>query len=1111
MASKCTGCALIVLILMLSIQSMSNFAVAYQPTVTTNVPSYVGNTSATMRAILTDDGGQSCKVWFEWGLTASYGNRTANQTKTNGDSFSETITNLTPVTIYHYRAVANNTDGTILGNDTGFITKPNGPTGMAVSFTETYVNLTWLKGYGANKTIVQRKLGAYPEDITDGTTVYNGTGTSFNDTSFPSYTSLYYRAWSYAENSSYWQYSENYTQGQTINANFDLLFPKYLKVGDYIMIWGMIRDIYNNSISGFIASTTVRDTLGTVVIGPVHWNCSSGNYQTAMSTTSIQPGAYDIVVQFTNNTGVTFTISSRLYLATKPGDNIYVNAWIYYTFYDIATGTGLDDNYYKVYISSDANFSAGDRVKGGKIGVIAAEGKSVTTGGRYYIQIRDFNDNIMPFGRYDGSTMTVHDQDTIHNAYADFVVTSPEFYIDLGIYLNQLRIKNMNASTVYIVLRRTDGNAGQVLGRFIPPWEETQVFIPDGLYNLTVYYYDNQNPNNPPYLVTYPWDPLYTHSSLQVYTDLFYWVPGSNLEDVINTVKDDGTWLYYTIFDMNTGTKLTDDFYKVYFSNDTNFDENDRIMGGKYKDSVGQLLHLKVLDYWGNQIYPVNGSYDNITIFQTKTFIDIGIPLNQFLIKNVNNTLVYFRMTNGNFTDQANNTWYNRWIPPQESQQLFVRSGIYNISLEYYAPNNASFIKFENISNFTIDRDLFYIVLGKNARMYFNFFNANEGLGFPFETLKIYVNGVRLPEKFIETYMGDTINTVVKDYYGFELYNSNTTISDPLTYQDFGIPFYSYKFSNYMNDYFVIGLKKTGSPLWWEKIVCPYETIEFLAPIGNYSIRVYNASYFMAEFNDTINASKAFVLRGVNTSAEIAEVLAGQALLTLQLINMSESYNYTNSMLFDVLGLYYYSNSTIQSILDNFRQPHIWQIPTINYTYNDTLAPISRVYATVTMDGSIGVTWHSTDNVPGGVAYVTLSYKVPNASGWKEWQTTNDSGGSIELNKTIEALTNGSVYSFRVLGTDKNGNVETESDANICNVTYETFKPQPATSAWDIVKNALLSWVTLLAIGMIIVFVLIAGLIERKKRAEVKNREVFIREETVGPAEEEEYYGGPQY
>jgi hypothetical protein len=165
MVKKWMSGAFFALILMLAIFSINPTVSAYQPTVMTYTPYSTANNSTILQGRLTDDGAQTCLVWFEWGQTVSYGNKTTNQSKNNGDYFYENITGLSPVTIYHYRAAANNTDGTSYGNDTGFMTRPNGPSNMNVAFSTTYVNLTWTKGFGANATRIQRKLGAYPEDI----------------------------------------------------------------------------------------------------------------------------------------------------------------------------------------------------------------------------------------------------------------------------------------------------------------------------------------------------------------------------------------------------------------------------------------------------------------------------------------------------------------------------------------------------------------------------------------------------------------------------------------------------------------------------------------------------------------------------------------------------------------------------------------------------------------------------------------------------------------------------------------------------------------------------------------------------------------------------------
>jgi hypothetical protein len=1096
-----------------------------KPIVTIMPATNINETSAKLNAELYD-GEESCTARFKYGKNTSTTTNTSNQTRETG-FINETITNLDKGTLYYYRAYANNSVGEETSSLESFLTKPDKPTDFEIAtYSELGISISWTKGTGANTTLIVRKTGNYPNSINDGVIVYNGTGSIFTDENFTGYASQYYRAWSYASEEGLVQISQNTSETFTVNAEFSINFPKYLRTGDYILAWGMISDINGDPIKGFISETKIFDEYGSMVLGPVKWNCSNGNYQAAFSTNELLPGVYDIVVTFENETDVQFTYASRLYLATNPGQGIYVDATVYYTFYDISTGTGLDDNYYKVYLSANQTFTAGDRVKGGNIGVL--RNKSMVTNAEYFIQIRDFNNNIIPFSEYNDDLLTSYDQGTIQNAYAGFVVKAAMFYIDLGVYLNQLRIKNMNSSTVYIILKRTDGNPGQVLGRFIPPWEESEVFIPDGMYNLSVHYYDNQHPEYGPIEIAYPWDYTGAGASVEITTDIFYWIQGYRLEDVINVVEREGTWLYYTIFDMNTGTKLEDDFYKVYISKDTTIGEEDRIKGGQFKTELEETLHIQIRDYWNNKIYPVGPEeYENITIVSTKTFIDIGIPLNQLLIKNVNNTLIYFRMTDGNLSDQTNNTWYNRWIPPQESKEIFVRSGTYNISLEYYYPYNAQFIKFENISNYEINKDLFFVIRGYNALVYFNYYNSEQGLGLPFEVLKTYVNGVRIPHEHIQTYIGSTINIVIKDYYNEVMFNQNFSIRNPLTYIDLELTTLSYKFSNYKDSFFVVGFKKQNASVWWERIVCPYETIEFLLPPGTYSVRVYNSTLHLAEFDTVVNASRAFTIAGPDINASLNLVLEGQQKIIAEIRATNETFNYTNSMIFDILGLYYYSNQTIQSIINEFRQPHIWHIPTIEYSVNDTLAPISSITMTVTIDAEIRVTWKTSDNV--GVNHTTLYYKVNNAT-WKEWHLNEGQSGVKYFNESVEKLVEGDVYHFRALGTDLSGNAESPSTINTGFITYQKFTPPSTPEIANFLKDIFSNWLFLLSIiiiiGLVITVIWIEGKKKDKQDKEGAKGKISTKQDNYYESEKQEtspyeyyeeeptrnpYYGGPYY
>jgi len=61
-------------------------------------------------------------VWFQWGITTSYGNETFHQNQNSSGSFSQNIVNLAANTTYHFRAAAQNNSGTVYGQDMTFYT-----------------------------------------------------------------------------------------------------------------------------------------------------------------------------------------------------------------------------------------------------------------------------------------------------------------------------------------------------------------------------------------------------------------------------------------------------------------------------------------------------------------------------------------------------------------------------------------------------------------------------------------------------------------------------------------------------------------------------------------------------------------------------------------------------------------------------------------------------------------------------------------------------------------------------------------------------------------------------------------------------------------------------
>lgn len=974
-------------------------------------------------------------------------------------------------------------------------TTPNRPWPPTNLFLPRYgmyeIHLNWTKGFGADRTRIVAMDDDYPVNRDAGRIVYDGPGNYVIDfyEDFGDYSVQHYRAWSYNETNKLWSIA--YDEVNTSVIDYQLFFPKYLNVGEYVISWGKIISQKGENVEGFITTTNVRDLKGNIVAGPVQWNCVDGNFQTTISTTEMIAGTYEIVSNFKNTLGTEFIYDfvSKLYLS-KEGEELssyYVRSNIHYTFYDVETGTGLDDDYYRVYISEDTKFSAADRIKGGVISTVLSTGNEIAVGKRYYMQIQDFNGNIIPIGSHSDGITTYNDG-LIQNAYIGFDVTQTLVYVDLGVYLNQFRVKNMNESTVYMILRRMDGKAGQVLGRFIPPWGETEVFIPDGFYNLTIDYYDNNNPHWGPQKRIYPWK-----QNIFLDKDSFYHIRGYNLEDVTHEMIGDGVFIYYTIFDMNTGSKLEDNFYKIYFSKTTTFTERDRNMAGKYSVDLWNVVYYKIKDYWDNLIYPYDGSeYAQIVIESKTTYLDIGIPFNQFVITNQNTSLVYVRITNGpDFSPM--NTWYNRWVPPHGSAELFLRTGTYNISVEYYYPHNGTMHSYRNIRNMSIGTDTMLNILGEDSVVFFNIFDTRTGLKPEYAELKIYVDGVRIPNKLLYTSMGRTINVTVKDYFDNILYSENIEVSETFTYIDIPLELFSLKFSNFNRDFFVTSIKKNQSAIWVERIVTPYEAIEYVITRGNYSVRIYNSTLNVAEFYVDIDKSIAYVITGDDINKSVNLAIYGQNVsIALSLREMEETYNLSNELLRYYISHLPYRNESLISLKDEFRNPHIFTIPVLKEKYEDKLPPVTSLTATVTVDGGIRVRWVSTDDRGESVDYVELFYKEDNAT-WREWDNTTSRIGNKVLTEDEIELVEGRNYTFMALGTDYAGNVEKPSTINTATIMYSLIDIDiTPTRGGDILGDIFTNWLFIVALISIAGSILLLFLIEKKRNKEEMEEEMVI-------------------
>jgi hypothetical protein len=103
---------------------------------------------------------------------------------------------------------------------------------IATTIDYDIINLTWEKGQGANKTILVRKIGSYPTNISDGIIVYNDTGANYSDTySMGGNISNYYTAWAYSS----YTYGSNYSQVSDENTtamNTTFIGPPSIQTND---------------------------------------------------------------------------------------------------------------------------------------------------------------------------------------------------------------------------------------------------------------------------------------------------------------------------------------------------------------------------------------------------------------------------------------------------------------------------------------------------------------------------------------------------------------------------------------------------------------------------------------------------------------------------------------------------------------------------------------------------------------------------------------------------------------------------------------------------------------------------------------------------------------
>lgn len=225
------------------------------PTVVTVSAVSITTSTATLQGSISSLGDySSVYVYFQYGLTTSYGTNTVEQTRTSVGGYIQAITGLTINTTYHYIAVVRyNTSYYAYGSDTTFTTTSTvtltAPTGLITTRSIGQIALSWLKGTNAVNTVVRSSTITYPSTITDGVQVYFGTGTGVVNTGLTDTQGYYYSLWSEKDGSYASTYATIYVApiggaGVSILSNPDTLFigdvkvfRNYLVSGDQLIVF----------------------------------------------------------------------------------------------------------------------------------------------------------------------------------------------------------------------------------------------------------------------------------------------------------------------------------------------------------------------------------------------------------------------------------------------------------------------------------------------------------------------------------------------------------------------------------------------------------------------------------------------------------------------------------------------------------------------------------------------------------------------------------------------------------------------------------------------------------------------------------------------------------
>jgi len=147
----------------------------------------------------------------------------------------------------------------------------------AATNSSSEIYLTWTKATGADTTCIQQKTGSYPTSVTDGTTVYNSSGSQYSDTGLTEGTTYYYRAWSYNVTDGEWS-SSNASATNTTNTLPTITTPGPSNQSTGIGLSPLMNITINDADGDTMVLNWYSNSSGSYVLFGTNNSCTNGTY-----------------------------------------------------------------------------------------------------------------------------------------------------------------------------------------------------------------------------------------------------------------------------------------------------------------------------------------------------------------------------------------------------------------------------------------------------------------------------------------------------------------------------------------------------------------------------------------------------------------------------------------------------------------------------------------------------------------------------------------------------------------------------------------------------------------------------------------------------------------